>query len=220
MSLVNKDLAYLIGSYQSDGYFYTFNDKKRNKISKRLGISGCKKSLPMLIRFRDTLRKNFDRNVKIENIKNRNIFVVRASVNRLIKTFESIELLSKQFSAQDWILKNNELFGSFLAGLIDGDGSVVVKRPRYPQCCIRIWDGTPPFKLKVQIERKMNCTARIYFVKSDAILRGKRIQGQGYYLEFYISRKNIDFMKKFVMPEIQIFHKKRPLEEFVKLREN
>jgi len=218
MLLENKDLAYLVGSYQSDGYYYNFQNKKRNRVETRFGILGNRKSLPMIKRFQISLRKNFNRNVKIEKVRNRDVYTLRTTINKLTGTFECIGLLDKNFAAQNWILSKTGLFGAFLAGLIDGDGSISIKRPKYPQCVIKIWDGTPPLELKGQIEKIMKCKARIYLVKNETIIKGRRVKGEGYYLEFYVSSKNLEFIEKYVYPEMQIKHKRCELEEFFKIK--
>jgi len=217
-NLLNKDVAYLIGSFQSDGYFYKFIDKKRNKTQNRFGICGGKKSLKMLKRANYVLAKFFKRNVLIQKVKGKNYFYVRTSIGRIINNFYELEILPKKFESPNWIFDNDELFGAYLAGIIDGDGNVCIKRKKYPQCQIRIWDGKAPEKLKRQIISKLKCTARIYFVKHVSSLNGRRISGKGYYLEFYVSSKNLEFVKKFIYPEIQIGYKKEKLERIINIK--
>jgi hypothetical protein len=217
-NLRNKDVAYLVGSFQSDGYFYKFIDKKRNKTENRFGICGGKKSLKMLKRFNYILAKFFLKNIQIQKVKGKNYFYVRTSINRIINYFYKLEILPKKFESPSWIFNNDELFGSYLAGIIDGDGSVCIKRKKYPQCRIRICDGKPPEKLKRQIISKLKCTARIYFVRNISFMNGREIYGKGYYLEFYVSSKNLEFIKKYVYPEIQIEYKKEKLKRIINIK--
>ena len=216
-NLNNKDIAYFLGAFQSDGWFYTFRDKKRNKICHRLSICGNKKSLPMIKKFQFVLNKYFQKNVSIE-LRKDNAFYIQASVNRVRETLFKLGIGSK-VDVHKWIVRNS-WFGAYLAGIIDGDGDISIKRPQYPQCAIRITSGERLHQLKFNIEKMLNCSSHFTKIERDSIIDGRKVHGEGFTLTFYVSPKNMDFIKKYVYPYIQIEHKRKKLEDFFKLKQN
>jgi len=216
----NADVSYLIGAFQSDGYFYIFNDKKRNKICKRFGISGINPSLPMIKQVQKIFKEEFDRHVKIQYYKTRKLYYFITSINNLLPLFISLGILPKRQFPPKWIRENPKFFGMYLSGLIDGDGSICIKRPEYPQCRIRICYGKIPTKLSKLIERVLNCSTTITHTTTHTNIKGREINGTGYNLDFYVSPKNMSFVKRYIYPYIQIEHKRKKLEDFFKLKEN
>ena len=171
----------------------------------------------MIKKFREIFNYYFNRNVSIQKDKNKNRFSFRTSINRLLTEFTQLEILPKNISPPQWI-QNIELFGAYIAGLIDGDGNICIKRPKYPQCRIRITNERKQKELAFFIQKIFNCSTTLTPVKKDSVLNGRKIHGEAYDLEFYVSKKNIYYIKKFVYPYIQIKHKRKTLERFFKIK--
>ena len=214
--MLNNKLAYMIGIFQSDGYYTVFNDKKRNKVQCRFGVDCKIGSLPMLLEFQKIFNESFNRKVSIQKNKV-GVFSFRTTINSLLLLFKELEILPKRYSAPTWI-QNVELFGAYLAGLIDGDGSVCIKRPKYPQCRIRITDEFSQEYLRSFIRKMFGCSVNITPVKKTATLNGKKIYGEAFDLDFYVSKKNIQIIKRCVYPFIQIGHKKDTIGRFLGLK--
>ncbi len=113
-----------------------------------------------------------------------------------------------------WVLGKREFFGAYLAGVIDGDGDVRIKRSKYPQCVVRVSSGSIPTDLIEAVKKILGCSVSIGFDKRVSYLDGRKISGGCYRLEFYISSKPLQTIKEFVLPSITIQHKKEKIEKF------
>lgn len=222
VKIMNENIAYFIGVLHSDATLYVFNDKKRNRIQHRFGLEVEEKSLPMVARIQQILKQEFNRNVKIHfkgiSEYGTKIFYLQTSINNLLPTFSRIGINKK--SIPKWISSDFKMFCVYLAGVIDGDGDVCIKRPKYPQCRIRITSGKILESLKSLVVKHIGCSLWIekVFIESFIGVPPRRISGWGFRHCFYVSSKNIEIIRKFVYPNIQIKHKRQLLERFFKIK--
>lgn len=209
MIRVNQNLAYWIGVLQTDGSLSKSNDIQAIEF----GVED--KSLPMLEKFSRITKENFWRDCKISRNKlGYNIYKV--SVKRLLKNFD---LLGIKFGdppkPTSWISDNTYFFGPYLAGVIDGDGDVRIKRQRYPQCVVRITSGSEPRDLMSSIENVLSCKVSSTERSGVRYLNGRRIEGKWWETEFYVSKKNRDFLLTNVLPHLAIKHKSDKIRDFI-----
>ena len=217
---LDKILSYFIGVLHSDGCIYKFYSRRQKRFIHRIGFIGGKKSLPMLVEIREILRKKFKRKVKIIKLtrRDRNIFELKTSINSLLPIFDKLEISKKHIPS--WIKKDRSLFCSYLAGVIDGDGNIVIKRKSSPQCIVRITSHSPNPVLLELIKRYLYC---IPWIEKQVLnykgLNGiRKNKGVAFRHCFCISRKNFRTFKKFVLPFIKIRHKKEKIIKFLKLK--
>ena len=116
-----------------------------------------------------------------------------------------------------WVKEKINLFGSYLAGIIDGDGDVRIKRRKYPQYMVRITSGSEQTDLTVNIEKFLRCSTTITkrTRKSFYAKENRYIHGTSYSLEFLISSKNIEFVKRFILPYINLSRKHNRIKNFI-----
>lgn len=212
-----KILAYWLNVVQTDGFLYKKRDKNRRKLYVEVTVG--KKSLPMLNKFTQFSNDLFGLHPKIFHDKNRGMYMFRIGVTKLQKFLEdnSLYFLDPP-EPPDWIFKNETYFGAYLAGVIDGDGNVRIKRKSYPQCIIRITSGKPQNVLRDHIVRNLGCKASICKRSRISFLNGRKISGTWFDLEFYVSKKNIKFIRLFIIPHITIDHKRNNLQKFIEKR--
>jgi hypothetical protein len=217
INLKCPEIAYFIGVVQTDGSFSVYNVKKYNKIYKRadFGIQGSIASLPMIVNFCRILDKYFDRRISISKVS-RGMYDAHTSINTLLSLFKKLEILPRRLSVPSWTRNDVKLFGSYLAGLIDGDGDVRVKRPKYPQYAIRISSEENPHALREIIAKFFKCGVHFKRYKKRGIFPdGRIVIGHCYELEFYITYKNILNIKRYILPYITIKHKKELIKKAI-----
>jgi len=216
-NLKTPETAYWIGVLQSDGKRVCYHVRKKDKRYLRweIALEVGPKSLPMLERFVQIFESKFSRKLKIHRLS-RGGYKIGTSVKRLIETFEKLGVYFHETSIPPWILKDPESFGAYLAGEIDGDGDIRVKGKRrpMPQCVIRISNGNPQRELKIAIEKHLKCKTLITKRVVKNVYEGRIIEGTCYYLEFLVSKKNIDFAKQYLLPNLVIPHKRLKLEKY------
>ena len=209
----SEDLAYWVGVAQSDGCLTRYT--KKDDVRSQLIIGVCQKSLPMLERFREISRKLLDRDSKIWRIRKERIFHI--GIKSLLEKFrESGIILSPLFIPPIWTIGKPRYFGAYLAGLIDGDGDIRIKRPKYPQCQIRICTGIWQEILQKQLVAIGLSTSQYKrhqekFVKS----LGRIIKGSWIELEFGVTKKSRIFIQDYVVPQITLIYKKEKLLSFI-----
>jgi hypothetical protein len=215
-SSLNPRLSYFIGALHSDGTFYLFKDKKRNRNSYRIRFQVGEKSLPMLHYLRQIFATELGRELTINldcvNEYGTNIYSLGTSVNELLPLLSALGV--DKHSLPKSLVTNKRLFCAYLAGLVDGDGDIRIKRPAYPQCEIRITSGKASQKLRRLISRHLTCSARIEKVYVNSIIGGRPLTGTGYKHSFYLSSKNLPDFIKLVYPHVQIKHKREILQRF------
>jgi hypothetical protein len=202
MVIVNNNIAYFLGALHSDGCIYQFYDKKEKRIRYRLLFCVSKKSLLMLKRCQFILEKELNRKLNIRQNKN-GYFRMETCVNK------TPWLIMNNYEIPSEIKKSSSLFGAYLAGVIDGDGHIHIKNNKdrkIPQCAVKIASAEPLREIKRLTEKHMGCSVNFEFTKNE--------RGQGYKTYFYVSYKNFDFIEKYLLPYIQLEHKKERLIQF------
>lgn len=211
------ETAYWIGVLHSDGKRICYYIRKKNKRYLRweIALEVGPKSFPMLERFVQIFESKFARKLKIHRLSNGK-YKMGTSVKKLIETFEKLNIHFHGTMIPLWISENHEFFGAYLAGRIDGDGDIRIKGKRRPtpQCVIRISDGSPQTELKSAIEKHLRCKVLITKRSVESVYKGRTIKGTWYPLEFLVSRKNVDFVMRCVLPNLTIPHKRLKLEKY------
>ena len=207
---INKDIAYFIGVLHSDGYIYIFNDKRRNRNQIRLGLEIGTKSITMALKFKKILQDYFGKYVHLRQRPNRTTLNLQTSINKFWDVFRNWN----DGKLPDDIQGNKALFGAYLAGLIDGDGHIKIKNNikdrLIPQCVVKIASNRPLEDAKNLIEFHINCKVHFEF---------KNI-GKGVNTCFYVSKKNIEFFKNYIYPNMVMPNKLNRLQNFFKLKED
>jgi len=206
------EFAYWTGVAQSDGYFKKYYDKKRKQTSVIISLKVGKKSLPMLEKFVEISKKYLNRESSI--FKNKiGVWECHIGVKKLLNLFKSLDIkFSDPPILPNWVMNDPNFFGSYLAGLIDGDGDIRTKRQKYQQCVIRISSHKPQFELAEELRKILKCEVSI----------SKRIRFKKKWcsLEFYVSKKNYVFIQKFVIPFIKLSYKADKLQNFINSKKN
>ena len=204
----SKELAYWVGVVQSDGCLYG------NRIY--LGVKS--RSFPMLEKFAEISKIIFRTNNQIRQRSKSEpgVRCFRFTVSKFISQLKNLDIkFGDPPKPPLWVTKKSEFFGAYLAGIIDGDGSIRIKRKKYPQCMVKITSGKRQDKLATSIKNFLNCAVSITSYKKDKILDGRIIKGKWYELEFLVSSKNCRFVKLYILPHLTIIHKKEILEEYI-----
>lgn len=215
----SEDLAYWVGVVQTDGSFKRYNVKSTGYSGYHISLNIAEKSLPMQIKFRDIASRLFGTKSKIFREHSTGRYDFKFSVSRLIPIFHNLGIsFGDPPVPPRWCLTSKSLFGAYLAGVIDGDGTVKIHGKRYPQCHIKITSGHEQTELRNSIMNNLDCWAGIYFSQKTSILNGKIINGKSYDLEFYCSSKNLGYFREFILPYIKLKHKKEKIESYIKER--
>lgn len=215
----SKELAYWVGVAQSDGCLNKYSQKERRNPQYKISMEVNEKSKPMLIRFVELSNTLLKRKSGIWKT-NRSTWCMHIGVSNLIDLFQKMDIKFRDPPIPpNWCLRKESFLGAYLAGLIDGDGNVKIKRSKYPVCVVTISSGIEQTKLCEAIKNKLKCGASISKEIKKGYLGDRLIEGIGYRLEFLVSYKNIKFFKLFIVPHIQLERKKSKLENFINLRE-
>ena len=215
------DLAYWVGVVQTDGYHKKYLPKNRNKIRNSIVLDVNPRSLPMLLKFRGISRKLFPINGSTYNIRNGSSVAFKFGINKLLPLFEELEIdFSDPPKPPKWIVGDSAFFGAYLAGVIDGDGDVRIRRPQYPQCVIRINSGSFAEELLNSIKYKLNVGASILKQYNENTYKSRKISGYSYRLEFCVSSKNFDFFEKHVLDHIALDYKRDKIKNYIYCRKN
>ncbi|MBI2547703.1 MAG: hypothetical protein HYW23_04700 [Candidatus Aenigmarchaeota archaeon] len=209
----SEELAYWTGVIQTDGSL-KYSKKFRYW---RISLYVSSKSLEMLREIQELTPKLIKRQSRIWKDKKEDMFYWHIGVSRLLKLkiFEKSDIkFGDPPKPPIWCTKTDKLFGAYLAGLIDGDGSVFIVK-RYGDagydCRTQITSGSAQIELKSMLEKILGCSVRVW--KCHPIIWQK-----GYHLDFLISSKTIEFIQKYVLPWIQISRKRQVIEKFVGIR--
>jgi hypothetical protein len=159
----------------------------------------------MIERCQKILKSEFGKDLTINMRKDTKIFYLQTSINTDLDCFKDFGFLSPKSHTPQWISNNEEVFFAYLAGMIDGDGNVCIKRPSYPQCRITITSEFTLPELKMFIEKFLSCKVSYYKYKNR----------KAYNIDFYISSKNAKKARDRLYPNIVIEHKKETLKSFL-----
>ncbi len=212
------DLSYLVGVLQGDGCFSKYYAKERNnRMVLRHAVSLEAKDLEMVKRSQEIFNKSFNRNSKVHRRKSRRMYSFKYLVKTLNPSLESLDIKIKDPPVPPkWVNAYNKFFGPYLAGVIDSDGSVCIKRPEYPQCSIKITSGHPQTELKKSIEKHFNC--KVFLTKEIKYNKTWKMWTSDFKISFVVSPKNVFVIKKYLLPHLTIPRKRNKIEKYIKER--
>lgn len=209
----SEKLAYWVGVAQADGCYI--------KEIKRIVVGIHEKSLQMLVKFHEISKDLLKGLTKSQPYERNGLWRYSVGITKIFRSLKQLRVkLQDPPIPPKWVVSKPEFLGAYLSGLIDGDGDVRIKRPKYPQCAIRIASGSPQIKLLQVIKEKLKCGTSVgkYFKKGYIKEKGKIIKGTGYEIEFLVSPKTKDFVIKYLLPWIQLQYKKEKIESYLKLK--
>ncbi len=217
-----KELAYWVGVAQSDGHYKVYNEKRKGKLIERhilqLGVS--LKSFPMLKKFEEISQKIFGTSGNY-CIDKRDMHRFEIKIKRFLNSIEQFNIdFSDPPKPPNWCLDFPEFFGAYLAGVVDGDGDIRILRPKYPCCAIRITSGHEQKELRNSIISMLRCGCSHTKRTRKSKIDNREIVGTYHRLEFYVSPKNFNFIKKYFLPEITIPHKRNKVGDYIIYRKN
>lgn len=216
--IINKstNLAYWVGVVQSDGYFKKQYNKKRGIYRYYISLTVGKCSAEMLQKFRELSRLLWSIKGSTWEDKKRNSINYHFGCKNLIHLFKYLCIdFSDPPEPPQWILDKNELFGAYLAGILDGDGNVNTKRPKYPQCMIRIYSSKEQLTLMEAIKKILNCCACQYFEYNESYIGDRLIKGKASVLQFYVSSKNSKFFTDYIVSHMAISKKRDVIKNYI-----
>ena len=215
----SKNLAYWLGVCQTDGFLKKQYVKSKNQTRYYICLTIGHSSIEMLEKFMQISKQEFNREGSIYYDQKRASIQYKFRCNRLLEEFEEKELNFKDPpEPPKWILNNSELFGAYLAGIIDGDGNIEITRPKYPQCKVRIYSSKQQIALSKAIEDKLKCKTNCLFFQRESKIENRNIFGSWWTLYFNISPKNFKFVSNYILNEIAIKRKGNKIKEFLKRR--
>ncbi len=222
MKCFSTELAYLLGVYHSDGTIVRY--KFKNVFRHRFVLTCAENSLGMLEKTRDIFFKLFQRKVSIMKRSTLScqggsqLFTVEVQIAKLWPVLKKFGFNSGRIPI--WIAKNPNYFGAYLAALIDGDGNVVIKRPQYPQCCIRITSAKELRTLRRLIKRHLKCACHTVKITRfiTSLPRAKPALYSWWQLSFLASPKNAEFLKAHVLEFMALPYKRDKINSFLKVK--
>ncbi|MBT4539653.1 hypothetical protein HOI26_00295 [Candidatus Woesearchaeota archaeon] len=217
----SENLAYWLGVAQTDGYLKKQFVKSRNLLRYLVVLDVGFRSLPMLKKFRNVSDEIFGVKGTIWENKKRNTIEYKFGAKNLLPIFDKLKIdFSDPPKPPRWVLNNEQYFGAYLAGVIDGDGDVRIRRPKYPQCVLRITSGKPATELMDAIKQILNIGASQSISYNNSIYQGRRISGKSYRLEFCVSSKNSNFFKDYVAHNMALKYKRDRIINYISNRQN
>ncbi len=217
-----KDFAYWIGVAQTDGHLQILKAKDSVVKSSSIVLGVAKKSLPMLNKFIIISRNVFGVKgcfyTRLSHIGT-SVYLYRFGCKNFLNNFETLQLDFKQVNPPDWILEHNDIYGAYLAGVIDGDGDTRIFNGKYPRCYIRVYSGHIIDKFIDSIKKFLKCG--VYVEKRVRIRKigDHSFLSHCFTIEFQLSSKNIDFIKNYVVDNIAIDYKRKVIENYIKYKE-
>lgn len=214
---INKDLLYWLGVMQSDGRLEFYTDRRGKKnLSARIYTS--RKSIAMVTKVAKISKAVLGRTSKIFFMRSRPDISHHVGFRKLLPDFIDLDMkVSDPPKPPIWIYGNDVFIGAYLAGLIDGDGDIRIKRKKYPQCAIRITSSKAQSGLRKMITSALACSVSINHMKRRVFIKqsGKFVDGEYYVLEFLVSSKNKEFVENYILPEISLKWKREKLAKFL-----
>jgi len=218
----SEELSYWVGVMQSDGYFEKYTDcYKKTRYNARVVVSP--ESSSMLIKFKRISKKIFKRDSKIFRMRTTNKISFKIGIGQFLKELAVLDIkFGDPPKPPKWTLECPNLFGAYLAGIVDVDGNIRMtfnKTKNYFQCFIRIFSAHPQDELAQAIEQNLNCKVYQDFDEETNIIEGRKVRGKTYYLQFCVSTKNWKFFNKFVKSHLTLEHKCNTLNKYLKIVE-
>lgn len=209
----SEELAYWIGVVQSDGSLKKYTDKKNGSESVIISLHTSAKSLSMVKKFQELSFEVLNRHTNIWTEHVTGEINCHIGVKTLLPVFEELDIGFKDPPRPpNWAKENLRYFGAYLAGLIDGDGSV---RKTGKTLRIKITSAQKQEELAETIRNMFNCWVGIVRRECNRIFKGRQIHGVSYETEFNVNSKTSEFIKDFVIPWVQLTHKKEKIERFL-----
>ena len=207
----DKDFAYWIGLAQSDGCL------KRNRTKNttvQFYVQFDNRNLALVKRFQELVKFCLGREIQVWPRK-RGGYECKVGVNTLLDEFDKLDVtFSDPPKPPNWIINSPELFCAYLAGIIDGDGDVRIRRPTCPQCVVRITSSKPQLYLAEAIKVRL-CKCSISSYAHPNMIEGREIFSRYSRLEFCISNKNRNLVKRFLLPYLTSKHKYNKIANFL-----
>ncbi len=220
--LKSPDFAYWIGVAQTDGYFKRQFVKSRGVVRFFIVLGVGKKSLPMLNKFRDISQRmlcvkgsiyqsiSYDKFLK---------YVYHFGCKNLLDTFRLLDIkFSEPLTPPSWVLESPELFGAYLAGVIDGDGDVRVTRPKYPRCYVRISSRVTPVNLINEMKRFLKCGVSNHLRVKQSKIAGRVFLSRCSITEFLVSKKNYEFIENNFVKHLALSYKKNKIVDYLRTK--
>ena len=215
---MNTNIAYFIGVLHSDGslYHYLF----RNRVRHRFELFVGERSLPMLRKTRRIISSEFSRKLKIMDRgfvnSTERMFSLQLSVTRLLPEFQMLGI--DKSTRPLWLEDSRDLFCAYLAGVIDGDGDITIRKGSHPRCRIRITAGEKLVELAKLVQHHLSCGCCIEpFWASTASLGRKNAElRRAYKHSFLLSPKNKSVVEYKLYPHLTLRHKKQKLLSYLK----
>jgi hypothetical protein len=215
----SEELAYWVGVVRTDGCL-KFHTNKNGNVDSRISLHVAEKSLPMSVKFQRISSEILNRKSKIWKGCG-HLFYFHIGVAKILNQMKGMDIIfGDPPIPPDWCLKSPNTFGAYMAGVIDGDGMVKIIGHRYPQCKIKISSGIEQVELASRIREIYGCWVGIYKRHHFSKIDERIVEGNWFELEFYVSRKNISSFSNFVLPHLEIKHKRDKLENYIRTRYN
>lgn len=202
----SEELAYWIGAIQADGSLKLYKDKRLPYWKgTRISMHTSFKSREMIEKIKILSKSLFRRRGIIWTDKKDGSLFFHISVGKLLKTFKELDI---QFGdppkPPKWCSADVKIFGAYLAGVIDGDGSI---RKTGGKVRIKITSGSEQTELKKTIKELLDCWVGIYSYKRDI--------GSYCELEFDVRVKTLKFFRDCLIPKLVIERKRQRLSQFI-----
>lgn len=213
----SKELAYWTGVVQTDGSLKSYKNKKTSTESVLISLHTSPRSLDMVKKFQLLSQNLIERHSNIWQYPEHNSIDFHIGVKSLLESFRLLDIkFGDPPNPPEWCLTEPQNFGAYLAGVIDGDGSVKITGKKYPQCYIKITSGTEQVKLAEAIRKILGCWVGTYPNEKTTVLKnGKVITGKYWELFFLASSKTREFLEKFTIPFLSLSYKKSKMQEFL-----
>lgn len=216
----SEELAYWVGVAQSDGCLKFYRNKHTGRTDVRVSLHVAKKSVPMSLKFQKISSDVLNRRSMIWKGRG-HLYYFHIGVGKILDELTGLDInFGDPPKPPIWCLQRLDYFGAYIAGVIDGDGMIKIIGHRYPQCKIKITSGTEQCELAARIRKILGCWVGIYERRHISAIGERSIDGRWYELEFYVSKKNMDAFAKFVLPHIELKHKRDKLENYIRTRYN
>ncbi len=215
----SSDLAYWVGVVQTDGSLKKVFLKRTNRQIILVALTVGSLSVPMLQQFAEISQKIFGMKGSTWVNRKRGCVEYKFGAKSLIPVFQRLGIdFTDPPKPPSWITNDQEYFGAYLAGVIDGDGDVTIRRPQYPQCAVRVTSGSPQNELRGILKEKLGIGVSLRCQVQQSVIERRFIVGTSYKLEFYISPKNALFFRNYVVPYMTIHHKKIKIKDYLQNR--
>lgn len=216
----SEELAYWVGVAQSDGCLKFYKNKNTGIVDARVSLHVAEKSVPMSLEFQRVSSNILGRHSKIWKGRG-HLYYFHIGVRKILDSLMGLDIrFGDPPTPPSWCLQRLDYFGAYIAGVIDGDGMVKIIGHRYPQCKIKITSGVEQKDLARCIMNMFGCWVGIYERRHTSMIGERLVSGHGYELEFYVSRKNMASFANFVLPHLELKHKRDKLENYIRTRYN